>query len=286
MEGKRISELTPDTSPTTDDCIVTVDGTTGQNKRVDLGYLPISDPQNDALDLKANASDTVNLTGDQTVAGVKTFSSSPVVPTATTNTQAVNKAQMDAADALKLNISDNRVELRGVGFPQGVVSAPVGSTYIDTNATNGAIEWKKATGSSTTGWVVSVGDTGWRDVLPLVNTGFLSTMADYNNFLQIRIKNGIVELRGRLLTTRATVNEEQIFMSLTSLPSAYRASATSVQVFTESANSTDLGAPTFGFVRDSINSSGQIGVYTFMSGKSYSVNIKWTNNGSWPVTLP
>ena len=56
-----------------------------------------------ALDAKANASDTVNLTGNQTVAGVKTFSSSPVVPTATTTTQAVNKAQMDTADALKVN---------------------------------------------------------------------------------------------------------------------------------------------------------------------------------------
>lgn len=33
-----------------------------------------------ALDDKANASGTVNLTGNQTVAGVKTFSSSPVVP--------------------------------------------------------------------------------------------------------------------------------------------------------------------------------------------------------------
>lgn len=52
----------------------------------------------------------------------------------------------------------------GTGFPNGVVSAPVGSTYIDTAATNGAIEWKKATGTGNTGWVVSVGDTGWRNV--------------------------------------------------------------------------------------------------------------------------
>lgn len=43
------------------------------------------------LAAKANANATVNLTGDQTVSGVKTFSSSPVIPTATTNTQAVTK---------------------------------------------------------------------------------------------------------------------------------------------------------------------------------------------------
>ena len=64
---------------------------------------PVSTAQQTALNAKANASDTVNLTGNQTIAGVKTFSSSPIVPTATTSTQAVNKAQMDTADALKVN---------------------------------------------------------------------------------------------------------------------------------------------------------------------------------------
>ncbi|WP_082920685.1 hypothetical protein [Rhodococcus sp. YH3-3] len=65
---------------------------------------------------------------------------------------------------LNLNGAGNRVRISGsevisgTGFPNGVVSAPVGSTYIDTNATNGAIEWKKATGIGNTGWVVSVGD--------------------------------------------------------------------------------------------------------------------------------
>jgi microcystin-dependent protein len=38
----------------------------------------------------------VKLTGNQTIAGVKTFSSSPVVPTATNPTEAVNKSQVEA----------------------------------------------------------------------------------------------------------------------------------------------------------------------------------------------
>ena len=42
-------------------------------------------------------STAVKLTGNQTIAGVKTFSSSPVVPTPTTDTQAVNKAYVDSA---------------------------------------------------------------------------------------------------------------------------------------------------------------------------------------------
>ena len=48
----------------------------------------------------ATLSKVVETTGNQTVAGVKTFSSSPVVPTPTTGTQAVNKDYVDLKVAL------------------------------------------------------------------------------------------------------------------------------------------------------------------------------------------
>lgn len=44
----------------------------------------------------------VKLTGDQTVAGVKTFSSSPIVPTPTANTHAVNKEYVDSFPLLPI----------------------------------------------------------------------------------------------------------------------------------------------------------------------------------------
>jgi len=44
---------------------------------------------------KADDSSVVHATGAETVAGVKTFSSSPIVPTPTTNTQAANKTYVD-----------------------------------------------------------------------------------------------------------------------------------------------------------------------------------------------
>lgn len=56
--------------------------------------------------------------------------------------------------------------IAGNGMPNGVVLAPVGSTYIDKNATNGAIRWVKNTGAGNTGWVVDYGDTGWRNITP------------------------------------------------------------------------------------------------------------------------
>lgn len=55
----------------------------------------------------------VGLAGNETVAGVKTFSSSPVVPTATTSGQAVNKGQLDAATAGAFAVGDTKFSYQG-----------------------------------------------------------------------------------------------------------------------------------------------------------------------------
>ena len=52
--------------------------------------------------------------------------------------------------------------LTGEGFPEGKVSAPVGTTYVDSLATAGAVRWIKTAGDGSTGWKVEYGDTGWR----------------------------------------------------------------------------------------------------------------------------
>ena len=52
----------------------------------------------------------------------------------------------------------------GVGSPEGKVAAPVGTSYVDSAATTGAIRWIKASGTGNTGWKVEYGDTGWRDI--------------------------------------------------------------------------------------------------------------------------
>src|SRR5664280_777790 len=49
-----------------------------------------------ALATKANDSAVVHNTGSETVAGTKTFSSSPVVPTPTLGSQATNKTYVDS----------------------------------------------------------------------------------------------------------------------------------------------------------------------------------------------
>ena len=59
-------------------------------------------------------------------------------------------------------------EIHGVGMPNGRVTAPVGTTYVDTAVTNKALKWIKRFGSDSQGWQVLVGDTGWIS-LPIVS---------------------------------------------------------------------------------------------------------------------
>lgn len=56
----------------------------------------------------------------------------------------------------------NEYEIHGTGVPNGKVAAPVGTTYIDTAVTNGALKWIKRTGDNNQGWEVLTGDTGWK----------------------------------------------------------------------------------------------------------------------------
>lgn len=51
-------------------------------------------------------------------------------------------------------------QITGEGFPEGKVTAPIGTIYIDSRATNGALRWIKKSGAGNTGWVILSGDTG------------------------------------------------------------------------------------------------------------------------------
>lgn len=63
----------------------------------------------------------------------------------------------------------NEYEIHGTGMPNGRVTAPVGTTYVDTAVTNRALKWIKRSGTDNQGWEVLAGDTGWRK-LPALST--------------------------------------------------------------------------------------------------------------------
>lgn len=82
------------------------------------------------------------------------------------------------------NNQANQYEIHGTGMPNGKVEAPVGTTYVDTNATNGALKWIKRSGTGNQGWEVLTGDTGWRTLNIQSKLG--------SSFLKVRRKNDTV----------------------------------------------------------------------------------------------
>ena len=75
-------------------------------------------------------------------------------------------------------------EIHGRGMPNGVVTAPVGTTYVDEAVTNGALKWIKKSGTGNTGWEVLTGDTGWRTLPAVSKLG--------NSFVKVRRKNDTI----------------------------------------------------------------------------------------------
>lgn len=78
----------------------------------------------------------------------------------------------------------NEYEIHGQGMPNGKIVAPVGTTYVDTAVTNGALKWIKRSGAGNQGWEVLTGDTGWRTLNIKSKLG--------NSFLKVRRKNDLV----------------------------------------------------------------------------------------------
>ena len=86
--------------------------------------------------------------------------------------------------ATATNNQVNQYEIHGTGMPNGKITAPVGTTYVDTAVTNGALKWIKRRGTDNQGWEVLTGDTGWRTLNIQSKLG--------SSFLKVRRKNDTV----------------------------------------------------------------------------------------------
>lgn len=86
--------------------------------------------------------------------------------------------------ALESRPTTNQWEIHGTGMPNGVVTAEIGTTYVDKNKTNGALKWIKTTDGGNQGWEVLIGDTGWRTLNSVSRAG--------NSFIKIRRVNNLV----------------------------------------------------------------------------------------------
>jgi hypothetical protein len=159
--------------------------------------------------------------------------------------------------------------IAGNGMPNGKILAPVGSTYIDRDATNGAIRWiKKTGGNSVNGWAVDYGDTGWRNITP--------------NPLPANIASTIIKVR-RCGDVVEFCMDSSEFISVTEtkmfdrLPEGFRIPS-GVYI------NAGLGPGTshsgrISLTRDQVKTQASVGKYK-------TTYVRYTTDDAWPATLP
>ena len=103
-------------------------------------------------------------------------------------TLSINNNTLSISGGNSVTLPTSQSEMRGTGMPNGVVEAPIGTTYIDTAKTNGALKWIKTTDGGSTGWKVVEGDTGW--VL-----GWQENIGKNKNRMYFRRKNDVVHVK-------------------------------------------------------------------------------------------
>ena len=201
---------------------------------------PISTATQTALNGK------VSLTGNETIAGTKTFSSALITQSGTS--------------------IGGVLYLTGVGFPNGVISAPIGSIYIDTNVTNGASSWIKKSGTGNTGWQVLEGDTGWRNVSAELVNGWTGVVyvCRTGDVVQIEVKD--------IYATDAT---STIFLSL---PAGFRTLSGIRRMLY-------CVAPSGLWVRSDIN-VGSVTIEGYQSSWRIRGGITVLTREQWPTALP
>ena len=160
---------------------------------------------------------------------------------------------------------------RGVGSPEGKVAAPVGSTYTDTAATNGAIRWIKTTPSGVTGWKVEYGDTGWRSITGFTASG-ITVSAGYVNARRVGDEVNLV-FEG--IKTSRSGN-----VVLFNLPVGFRPGSTPVRFTTDtywSGDTVETGR---------VTSSGIVEFRGLTAAHQFSFSLYYLTTNAWPATLP
>jgi hypothetical protein len=177
----------------------------------------------------------------------------------------------------------------GTGFPEGVVTAPVGTVYRDTDATNGAVLWVKTIGSGNTGWVVAYGSTGWRDVTSLADTVNWETVTGDNpTKLRIARVGDTVTVTG---TAQPTSTLSPILVAV--LPEGFRPSGVA-PTFNHGYFGTILDGGTGGGIGNMLVRADETALQArlFTSGSSLAagtigrIHITYPTINAWPATLP
>ena len=138
----------------------------GQSKNVSFTD---SDTINIAYDDSALKSRITNLE-ERPQIDVSEFAKKSEVPTIDSVNDLV---RIQGEQATKISVLETKAgyEIHGTGMPHGRITAPIGTTYVDTAVTNGALKWIKQSGDGDRGWKLLTGDTGWRTLNVLNKLG-------------------------------------------------------------------------------------------------------------------
>lgn len=139
----------------------------------------------------------------------------------------------------------NEYEIHGTGMPNGKITAPVGTTYVDTAVTNGALKWIKRKGDNNQGWEVLYGDTGWKRLS--ISSGYNQStlrVRRINNTVTYKLDGlsqdrfGIVRRGGPGYLAHASDPERNVYILYNNrIPTGYRpATSLSGQLFNSNGN--------------------------------------------------
>lgn len=265
----------------------------------------------EALNTESAKTRFVGLDGAQTIAGTKTFKDEVVVnsdkPTLGfrqiragkdiswglnsvgefllwDNKNNVNVCRIDP-DLKYVKIGDIQ-HLYGTGQPNGVISAPPGSTYTDKAVTCGAAKWVKMWGTGNTGWTVLYGDTGWRDI-----KGLLDPFWDSTSNLQLRRINKTVYLRSSGLKvgdnpTGARSALKTLFPDKNGMPLGFRNAGWGTGHTLVNIGGVQLGAIYSSRDAHDFSIRAVPGVGNWTKGDSCAFNLSYVTENDWPTVLP
>jgi hypothetical protein len=166
----------------------------------------------------------------------------------------------------------------GTVAPEGVITAPPLSRYQQTSGATtatGAMEWVKATGTGSTGWVAGAeADTGWRNVSA-------SLLNSRTGTLYIRRIGAVVAIKGG-----ATGSDQNDFYTL---PTGFRTGDNNFRTFVQRTSASKQYAGRL-YTADASGANVAVaaveGTPTLASGDTWNPSIQWTTTDAWPSSLP
>lgn len=187
----------------------------------------------------------------------------------TRSTGKTTLGSVGATAGLELGYSGPRV-MSGTGSPEGVVTAPVGSQWIDTAATTGAVAWRKASGTGSSGWVVEYGDTGRRSLAAVLSNSWTASS------ISLQRSGNIVTLWARTLI--GTSASSAVFYTL---PVGFRPTADYVPFPIAQSGGTYAAG------RGTVDTAGEVTVGgTITDYTAARLLVSFPTADAWPATLP